>query len=111
MSETTNSPAGNNLSSFWPLFVLLAAFILSTGYQVYSANSQRLVYDRQFQAALPAITQAQGVSTRYVALMKDLIQSSSKDTAAETIVKAAVASHLVQINSKPDSAPAVPPGN
>jgi hypothetical protein len=109
MTDPINRTDADKFSTFWPLFVLLTALILSTGYQVYAANSQRLVYDEQFQAALPALNQAQGSYNRYTALMKDLIQSSSKDPAAADIVKAAVAAHLVQLNDPAKSAPAEPP--
>ena len=92
-----------------PLFILVGAILIWSGYQDYAVNSQRAVYHAQFEAALPAINQAEGVQTRYVNLMKDLVQTSAKDPAAANIVKAAVAAHLIHINNSTNAAAATPP--
>jgi hypothetical protein len=97
MSDEFDHNTENNYSSFWPLLLLLIGLFLWSGYQVYATNSQRNVYDKQFQAALPTITEAQNVSTRYVALMKDLVETSAKDPAAADIVKAAIAAGLIHV--------------
>ena len=90
MSEEFEQVPENTYSSFWPLLILVSGLFLWSAYQVYAVNSQRSIYDKQFQAAIPTINEAQGVSTRYVALMKDLVQTSQKDAAAAQIVKDAI---------------------
>ena len=97
MSDEFDQNPENNFSPFWPLLILLIGLFLWSSYQVYATNQQRNVYDKQFQAAIPTITQAQDVSTRYVALMKDLVETSAKDPAAADIVKAAIAANLIHV--------------
>ena len=111
MSDEFDHNPENNYSSFWPLFILLIGLFLWSCYQVYATNSQRNFYDKQFQSALPTITEAQNVSTRYVALMKDLVETSAKDPAAATIVKAAIAAGLIHVQpnaTNSDGTPAEP---
>jgi hypothetical protein len=67
------------------------------GYQVFATNSQRNVYDKQFQAEIPTINEAQNISTRYVALMKDLVETSAKDDVAKKIVQDAIAANLIHV--------------
>jgi len=98
MSDEFDQNPENNFSPFWPLLILVSGLFLWSAYQVYATNSQRSVYDKQFQAALPTINEAQNVSTRYVALMKDLVETSAKDPAAAEIVKAAIAANLIHVN-------------
>ncbi len=107
---TTDSPrtSAQPVSLAWPLFILVGSILIWAGYQDYAVNSQRSLYHAQFEAALPAINQAQGVQTRYVNLMKDLIATSAKDPAAANIVKAAEAAHLIHITNSTNSAPAAP---
>jgi len=97
MSEEYDDNESIAFSPFYPLLVLLIGLILWAGYQVYAANSQRSVYEQQFQSAIPAINQAQNVKDRYVALMKDLIETSAKNTNAATIVKEATAAGLLRV--------------
>ncbi len=94
----------SSFTVFWPAVILLSGLLIWSGYQVYAQNSQRAVYNKQFQAALPTLNQASGIQTRYVNLMKDLIQTSQKDQYAAQIVKEAEASGLIQV--KPTTAPA-----
>jgi hypothetical protein len=108
--EFDQSP--ENFSPFWPLLILAVGLLLWSGYQVYATNSQRVVYDKQFQAAIPTITEAQNVSTRYVALMKDLVETSAKDPAAATIVKDAIQAGLIHVQPNAggtNAAAATPP--
>ena len=97
MSDDFDHNPDNNYSAFWPLLIVVSGLFLWSAYQVYATNSQRNVYDRQFQAALPTINQAQNVSTRYVALMKDLVETSAKDAAAAAIVKDAISAGLIHV--------------
>jgi hypothetical protein len=100
MSDEFDHNPENNYSPFWPLFILTIGLFLWSGYQVYATNSQRSVYDKQFQAALPTITEAQNVSTRYVALMKDLVetaQKEGKDSVAAKIVSDAIQAGLIHV--------------
>jgi predicted negative regulator of RcsB-dependent stress response len=87
-----------NYSSFWPLLILLVGFILWLTFQDYELNNQRSAYSKQFQAALPTITEARNIGDRYVALMKDLVQTSAKDQYAAQIVKDAIQAGLIHVN-------------
>jgi cytoskeletal protein RodZ len=97
MPDEFDQNSENNYSSFWPLLILICGLLIWSGYQVYITNKQRTVNEQQFQAALPTITEAQNVSTRYVALMKDLVETAQKDQAAADIVKAAIAANLIHV--------------
>jgi hypothetical protein len=115
MSDEFEPNPENNFSTFWPLLILISGLFIWSGYQVYATNSQRVVYDKQFQAAIPTITEAQNVSTRYVALMKDLVETSAKDPAAAQIVKDAIQAGLIHVqpnangtNAPSAEAPAAP---
>ena len=86
-----------SFSPFWPLAILLTGLVIWSGYQVYAVNSQRSIYDQQFQGAVPTITQAQGISKKYVDLMKDLVETSAKDQYAAQIVKEATAAGWIHV--------------
>ena len=110
MSDEFEQTPESNFSSFWPLLIIISALLIWSAYQVYATNSQRLVYDKQFQAAVPTITEAQNVSTRYVALMKDLVETSAKDQAAAQIVKDAIQAGLIHVQpNATNGAAATPP--
>jgi len=108
MSDEFDQNPENNFSPFWPLLILITGLFLWSAYQVYATNSQRTVYDKQFQAALPTINEAQNVSTRYVALMKDLVETSAKDQAAAQIVKDAIAANLIHVQPNATNSAATP---
>ena len=108
MSDEFDQNPENNFSPFWPLLILLIGLFLWSSYQVYATNQQRNVYDKQFQAAIPTINEAQNVSTRYVALMKDLVETSAKDPAAADIVKAAIQAGLIHVNPNGTNTAATP---
>lgn len=100
MSDEFNPIPENNYSSFWPLVLLVGGLLIWAGYQDWAANKQRSLNEEQFQAAIPTITQAQNVSTRYVALMKDLVetaQKDGKDSVAAKIVNDAIAAGLIHV--------------
>jgi hypothetical protein len=114
MSDEYNNDSPT-FSPFYPLLVLLIGLVAWSGYQVFAANSQRSVYNQQFQAAIPTINQAQNIKDRYVALMKDLIETSSKNANAAGIVKEATQAGLLRVTQpaagdagSTNSAPAAP---
>jgi hypothetical protein len=116
--EFDNESESESYSVFWPAVILLSGLLIWSGYQVYAQNSQRMVYNQQFQAAIPTINQAQVIQTRYVALMKDLIQTASKDQYAAGIVKEAETAGLLRVQQNADTnststptAPATPPAS
>ena len=110
MSDEFEPTSDNNFSSFWPLLIVILGLLIWSAYQVYATNQQRVVYDKQFQAAVPTITEAQNVSTRYVALMKDLVETSGKDPAAAQIVKDAIQAGLIHVQpNATNGAAATPP--
>jgi len=96
MSDEYESDS-TTFSPFYPLLVLLVFLLIWTGYQVFAANSQRSVFAQQFQAAVPTINQAQNIKDRYVALMKDLIETAAKDDKAAAIVKEATQAGLLRV--------------
>jgi len=108
MSDELDHHPDNNYSPFWPLLILMIGLLIWSGYQVFAANSQRDLYAKQFQASLPTITEAQNVSTRYVALMKDLVMTSAKDPAAAQIVKDAIQAHMIQVQPNATNSAAAP---
>jgi Tfp pilus assembly protein PilV len=111
MSDEFDHNPENNYSAFWPLLILTVGLLGWMGYQDYATNSQRSVYDKQFQAAIPTINEAQNVSTRYVSLMKDLVQTAQKDTYAAQIVKDAIKANMIQVHpnaTNSDTTPAEP---
>ncbi len=85
-------------SAFVPLLVLLIGALIWIGYLDFAQNSQRSVYNQQFTAAVPTINAAQDVGNKYVALMKDLLQTSSKDQYAAQIVKDAIKAGWIRVN-------------
>lgn len=89
--ETSYSP-------FVPLLVLVIGLLIWIGYLDFAQNSQRSVYNQQFTAAVPTINAAQGVGNKYVALMKDLLQTSAKDQYAAQIVKDAIKAGWIKVN-------------
>jgi cytoskeletal protein RodZ len=112
MSDEYEQSSETHYSAFWPLCILLIGLLVWSGYQVWSTNKQRSVNEQQFQAAYPTIKEAQDVSTRYVALMKDLVETAQKDPAAADIVKAAIAANLIHVQPKDtNSASATPPAS
>jgi hypothetical protein len=112
MSDEFDHSPESNFSAFWPLLILILAFIGFFAFQDYQLNRQRVAYstqfaDPQFQSAM---TQADNVSARYVALMKDLVDTAQKDPAAADIVKAAIAANLIHVQpNATNSAAATPP--
>jgi hypothetical protein len=96
--EFSESHSEPHFSSFWPLCIVLTGLLIWSGYQVYATNSQRSLYSKQFNTALPTITEAQNVGTRYVQLMKDLVETAQKDPAAAAIVKDAIQAGLIHVN-------------
>ncbi len=108
MSDEFDHNPENNYSTFWPLLILMIGLLVWSGYQVYAANSQRSVYNKQFQAALPTINESQTIGNRYVALMKDLVQTAQKDSYASQIVKDAIQAGWIRVQPNATNAPGTP---
>jgi protein-disulfide isomerase-like protein with CxxC motif len=105
MSDEFEHNPDSNYSSFWPLLILTIGLLGWLSYQDWAMNKQRVVYDTQFQNALPTITQAQNISTRYVALMKDLVetaQKEGKDSVSAKIVSDAIQAGLIHVQQNPN---------
>jgi hypothetical protein len=109
MSDEFEQTTENNFSSFWPLLVVIIALLVWSAYQVYATNQQRIVYDKQFENAKPTIAEAENISTRYVALMKDLVETSAKDPAAAQIVKDAIQAGLIHVQPNASNSPTATP--
>jgi hypothetical protein len=99
MSDEFDNNPENNYSSFWPLLILVGGLLIWFAIQDYLLNNQRSAYNKQFQDPqfVSMVSQADNVSTRYVALMKDLVETSAKDPTAAQIVKDAIASGLIHV--------------
>jgi Fic family protein len=89
--------------------------LLWSGYQVYATNSQRSAYNKQFQAALPTINEAQNWSNKYGVLMKDLNQTAQKegkDSVAAKIlneaIQAGIQAGLIQVQQNATNAAGTP---
>ncbi len=110
MSDEFDHSHDNNYSSFWPLLILVAGLLIWFGIQDYLLNGQRAAYARQFKDAQfqATLVQADNISGRYVALMKDLVETSQKDPAAADIVKAAMAANLIHVQPNATNGAATP---
>jgi len=97
MSEEYDHESTQSFSPFYPILILLIGLIIWSGVQVYMANSQRSMTAAQIAQAMPNIVQAQNVKDRYIALMKDLIETAAKDPQAAAIVKEATAAGLLRV--------------
>ena len=109
MSDEFDPIADNSYSTFWPLLILIVGLLIWSGYQVYATNSQRNVYNQQFQAALPTINEAEAIKARYKSLMSDLYQTAQKDPAAAQIIKEAIQAGMLQVKQG-TNAPGTPAG-
>jgi hypothetical protein len=108
MSEEFDHVVEESYSSFWPLLILIIGFLIWLGIQDYSLNNQRIFYATQFDKAQPAITDAQNIANRYVALTKDLLATAQKDQAANQIVKDAIQAGLFHLNPNSTNSAATP---
>ena len=111
MSDEFEPTPDNNFSSFWPLLILVSGLIIWFGYQDWAANRQRSISVQQFQAAVPTINEAQNIGNRYVALMKDLVQTAQKegkDSVAAKIVNDAIKANMIQVQQNATNAPGTP---
>jgi hypothetical protein len=113
MSDEFDHSSDNNYSSFWPLLILVISLLIWFGYEDYILNNERSFYSQQIQGAGDTITAAKGWQGRYAAIIKDLSDTSAKDTNAAPIfqaaVQAGVQAGLLQVhpnatNSAPTSA-------
>ena len=95
MSEEFDSLPETAFTSFIPLAILLGGFIIWFGFQDYELNAQRSGLNRQFQAAVPTIGEAQQINQRYLALIKDLNNTAKTDDAAKAIFSDALKDGLI----------------
>ena|SRR5260221_4924468 len=102
-------------SPFWPLLILVVSLILWFGYQVVTVSLQRNMLNKQFEAAKPTIAAAQNWQARYGAIIKDLNETSARDTNAAPILQAAVQAgiqsgliHVQQQGTNTTATPAPP---
>ena len=94
--EFDNSPE-TSFSPFWPILILVVGMVSWFGIQDYELNRQRSAYDQQIQNALPSVNQAQSYANRYVSLMKDLVETAQKNSAAAQIVKDAMQAGWIKL--------------
>ena len=80
MSDEFDVSHDNRFSPFWPMLIVVLGLFLWFGLQDYELNRQRGVNDQQLQSAIPAVGQAQAYASRYVALMKDLVEDLAKES-------------------------------
>jgi hypothetical protein len=95
--ELEHLPSENNLSTFWPLLILVAGFLIWFGVQDFELNNQRSNLQKQLDAAQPTINEAHNIREHYVNLMKDVLQTAQKDSVAAQIVKDAIAAGWIHV--------------
>jgi len=95
MSEDFDSSTEPTFTSFIPLTIALAGFLIWFGFQDYELNGQRSNLNRQFQAAVPTIGEAQQYNQRYLSLIKDLSATAKTDDAAKAIFSDAMKGGLI----------------
>jgi len=112
MSDDFDPSSENSFSSFWPLLILVCGLLIWAGYENYSTNKMRIAaeqreaqYEQQLQSAIPTINEAQNIGNRYVALMKDLVQTAQKDPAAAAIVKDAIKANMISVQQNATNSP------
>jgi hypothetical protein len=92
------------------LLILIVGLFIWFAAQDYQLNNQRAAFSRQFQDPQfqATVSEANNISGRYVALMKDLVETSQKDQAAADIVKAAIAAGLIHVQPNATNSAATP---
>jgi hypothetical protein len=98
-------------SVFWPLLIFLAAFAFSCFYQTYQVVEQRSAINQRYEAEAVNLPNAKEAQNRLVALINDLVATSSKDPAAAQIVKEVKAAGILRDNpnaTNSTEAPAAP---
>ncbi len=112
MSDEYQSPT---YSSFWPLTVLAASFVVWFGYQDVQLFRQGSNLSSQYTKAIPTIQAADTWTERYRKLMEDLVQTGKESPFANTIaneaVQAGLQAGLIQVNQQAPAngaAPATP---
>jgi hypothetical protein len=112
MSDEFDQNPDNNYSSFWPLLILVIGLLVWFGWQDYGLNSQRSFYGQQIQAAGSTIEAAKNWQGRYTAMMRDLNDTSAKDTNATPILQAAVQAGiqagLIRVQQNATNSTAIP---
>jgi hypothetical protein len=87
MSE--DFPDERSHSAFWPVLIFLVAFAISSFYQLYEVISHSSYVNSQLVQAEPTLKSAKVAQDRLVALMNDLISTSTKDSNAAQIIREA----------------------
>jgi cytoskeletal protein RodZ len=105
--EFDNSPE-SSFSPFWPILIVVVGLVSWFGIQDYELNRQRSAYSVQIQNAIPSINQAQSYANRYVSLMKDLVETSQKNSAAAQIVKDAMQAGWIKVQPNATNGTATP---
>jgi hypothetical protein len=86
--ETVDAP-DEQLSAFWPVFILAFGLFFWSGFQAYSTFRQCSNFNSQLENAGPTVKAAQDAQGKLYALAQDLLQTSAKDPYAAQIVKEA----------------------
>ena len=110
MSDEFEPTPENQYSAFWPLLILVVGFLIWFGLQDFALNTQRVAYNTQFQdpQLQKTFNDSRNLTTKYVGLMKDLLQTAQKDPAAAQIVKDAVTAGLIHVQPNETNATAAP---
>ena len=75
----------------------MVGLLLWFSFQDYELNKQRNNLNTQIQTNLENYNEALQINQRYIALMKDLVQTAQKDDAAKAIVDAAIKAGLIHV--------------
>lgn len=95
-------------SAFWPLTILLVAFVITYAAQLYSVINLRSQTSSRLEQIMPNIPKAQAAHDRYIALVKDLVATSAKDQNAATVVGELKKAGILRERPNTNAAPAAP---
>jgi hypothetical protein len=96
---------------FWPALLFLLGLAVWLGIQDYQLIGQKQALADFMTKAEPAATEASAITKRYVALMKDLVETAQTDAAAKKIVDDAIKAGFLRVKPTPTNgaASAAPP--
>jgi hypothetical protein len=101
MSE--DFPNERSYSAFWPIVIFLAAFAISSFYQLYEVAAHRSYVNSQLVTAEPTLKNAKAAQDRLVALMNDLLATGSKDSNAAQIIREAKQAGIIRERQTTDT--------
>jgi hypothetical protein len=93
-------------SAFWPVLIILAAFVISYSIQLFEVISSRSSIVHQLDLDKPDVTvpNAEAVHQRFGKLVEDLVQTAQKDPNAALVVRQAIQAGILRVQRAPSNA-------